>query len=79
MEVKDFKSAVDAIKVIVEQGEGSSPCNPMYWSNGTTKELSHYFLFYSIAERKKIVVNPKDSQKTEKGKQVDFSKVMADR
>ncbi|KAK3740673.1 hypothetical protein QZH41_019042, partial [Actinostola sp. cb2023] len=71
--VTDYYSAVEAVKVIVEQGEGSSPCNPMSWSNGTTKDLSHYFLFYSITENRQIVVlDPKSKQK---GNMADYSKL----
>ena len=52
----DFITAVEAIKLIVEQGEGSSPCNPMTWSTDDGKSLSHYFLFQSVAERREIRV-----------------------
>jgi hypothetical protein len=78
--VTDFASAVEAIKLIIEQGEGSSPCNPVAWSNGTVKDLSHYFLFYSIAEKRQIQVVGTKSQPKESGSVletvVDFSKVI---
>ena len=32
LEVYDYITAVDAIKTIVEQGEGSSLCNPIAWN-----------------------------------------------
>lgn len=57
LHVVDFPSAVRAIKTIIEQGEGSSPCNPMFWSNGTVDDLSHYFLFHSIVEKRQIKVS----------------------
>ncbi|XP_068752704.1 uncharacterized protein [Montipora capricornis] len=56
IEVYDFITAVEAIKLILEQGEGSSPCNPMAWNTDDGKSLSHYFLFLSIAERREIRV-----------------------
>lgn len=74
--VTDYFSAVDAIKLIVDEGEGSSPCNPMVWTKG--KELSHYFLFHSIAEKHQIrVVDKAQQEKTGNvpDNVVDFSKV----
>lgn len=56
IEVYDFITAVEAIKLILEQGEGNSPCNPMAWNTDEGKSLSHYFLFLSIAERREIRV-----------------------
>jgi hypothetical protein len=77
LSVTGFASAVEAIKLIIEQGEGSSPCNPVAWSNGTVRDLSHYFLFYSIAEKRQILVK---SQQEESGSVLDtvldFSKVL---
>jgi len=53
--VTDFESAKRAIEEIITEGEGSSPCNPLDWSNNKG-DLSHYFLFKSIVERHKIKV-----------------------
>ena len=53
--VTDFESAKQAIKEIIREGEGSSPCNPLDWSHNKG-DLSHYFLFKSIVERHKIKV-----------------------
>lgn len=53
--VTDFKSAKRAIKEIIAEGEGSSPCNPLDWSDNKG-DLSHYFLFKSIVERHQITV-----------------------
>ena len=54
--VTDFESAKRAIQEIIAEGEGSSPCNPLDWSNNKG-DLSHYFLFKSIVERHKIKVS----------------------
>ena len=79
LKVDDYKTAVKAIQNIVEQGEGSSPCNPLAWNTGNKKDLSHYFLFYSVAEKREIqVVNKSVSppdQSTDDGDVVDFTKV----
>ena len=56
IKVYDYFTAVEAIEKIIEQGEGSSPCNPVAWDTGSRKDLSHYFLFYSVAEKHEIQV-----------------------
>ena len=56
--VVDYRSAVAAVKEIVEQGEGSSPCNPLAVYANHTDELSHYFLFSSIVEGYNVTVYP---------------------
>lgn len=56
IKVYDYFTAVEAIEKIIEQGEGSSPCNPVAWDTGSGKDLSHYFLFYSVAEKHEIQV-----------------------
>lgn len=60
--VTDFKSAAEAIREIIREGEGSSPCNPLDWSNNTG-DLSHYFLFKSIVEQHEIKVYEKGDGK----------------
>ena len=55
IKVTDFKSATEAIREIIREGKGSSPCNPLDWSNNTG-DLSHYFLLKSIVEQHKIEV-----------------------
>ena len=77
IKVYDYFTAVEAIQDIIDQGEGSSPCNPVAWDSGSKKYLSHYFLFYSVAEKHEIevvetVLPPDDSgDKTV----VDYTKV----
>ena len=46
-EVGSYKDALEAIKAIVDQGEGASPYNPLQ-QNVDSSELSHYFKFSSI-------------------------------
>ena len=52
----DYHTAVEAIENIIEQGEGSSPCNPVAWDIGSARGLSHYFLFNSVVEEREIIV-----------------------
>lgn len=47
IKVIDYFSAVAAIREIVEEGEGSSPCMPAAASLEMA-DLSHYFAFYSL-------------------------------
>ena len=76
LKVYDFFTAVEAIQDIIEQGEGSSPCNPVAWDTGEKKDLSHYFLFYSIAEKHEIhVIKPVSSLDGNDESIVDFSEV----
>ena len=56
IKVYDYFTAVEAIEDIIDQGEGSSPCNPVAWDTGSKRDLSHYFLFYSVAEKHEIQV-----------------------
>ena len=71
--VTDFQSAKRAIKQIIAEGEGSSPCNPLDWSNNKG-DLSHYFLFKSIVERHQIKVY-NISNDSNDGKSIHFLKV----
>ena len=58
MKVTDYFSAVDAIEAIIDQGEGSSPCNPDATSEKGEKELSHYYTFLSVYHGREIEVYP---------------------
>lgn len=71
--VTDFKSAKRAIKQIIAEGEGSSPCNPLDWSNDKG-DLSHYFLFKSIVERHQINVYNVSNDSND-GRSMHFFKV----
>ena len=63
MKVTDYLSAVDAIEAIVDQGEGSSPCNPDAISEEGNKELSHYYTFLSVSHGREIEVYPNPYRK----------------
>ena len=58
MKVTNYSSAVYAIKAIIDQGEGSSPCNPDATSQEKEEELSHYYTFLSIYHGREIEVHP---------------------
>ena len=78
--VYDYSTAVQAIQDIVEQGEGSSACNPVFWNKGKIEDLSHYFLFYSIAEKHEIQVfesasPPHDNNDADDESAMDYSEV----
>lgn len=75
--VTDFSTAVDAIRRIVNEGEGSSPCNPLAWSSNGTGQLSHYFLFHSVVEHHELeVVNSEKPPDKHYGERMlDYSKV----
>ncbi|XP_066283288.1 uncharacterized protein [Branchiostoma lanceolatum] len=47
--VLDICSAIEGIKLIVAEGEGSDPCNPFYEG-----ELSHYYKFKEIWKGRKL-------------------------
>jgi hypothetical protein len=52
-EVKDYDSALKAMKAIVDQGEGASAYNPLQ-QNVDSSELAHYFKFSSIFHGRQI-------------------------
>jgi hypothetical protein len=51
--VNDFDSALEAIKAIVDQGEGASAYNPLQ-QNVDSSELAHYFKFSSMFHGRQI-------------------------
>ena len=63
LKVYDYHTAVEAIENIIEQGEGSSPCNPVAWDIGSARGLSHYFLFNSVVEEREIIVAAADENR----------------
>ncbi|XP_028403095.1 uncharacterized protein LOC114525846 [Dendronephthya gigantea] len=58
IKIHDFGTAMQAIKNIIEEGEGSSPCNPLDEST----DLSHYYKFASIANKRHLKTIEKDSK-----------------
>lgn len=59
----DFDTAADAIRTIVDQGEGSDVCNPCAWNEAADKtQLSHYFLFKSIVEGRRLEIDEEHPQ-----------------
>ena len=77
MTVTDYFTAVEAIRLIVHQGEGGSPCNPLAWSFQHEKQLSHYFLFYSVVEERElqVVKSTKPPDKHYGERVLDYSQV----
>ena len=77
MNVTNFLTAKEAIRLIVHQGEGGSPCNPLAWSFQHGKQLSHYFLFYSVVEKRElqVVKSTKPPEKHYGEHVLDYSKV----
>jgi hypothetical protein len=66
--VTDLSSAKAAIHDIVEQGEGTSPFNPVTASG----ELAHYYRFQEVVEGKRLVVHPDGSAYGFTGEPVPF-------
>ena len=62
--IYDYHTAVDAIQGIIEQGEGSDPCNTLACNKNEKKDLSHYFLFKSVVEGRGIQVVKESSGTT---------------
>lgn len=59
--IHGYHTAVDAIRAIIDEGEGSNPCNPIAWDEGHAKGLSHYFSFKSVVEGRGVEVVKKTS------------------
>lgn len=58
--VTDTASAIAALELIIDQGEGSSDTSPLVGGPGT--ELAHYYRFSEIVEGFALVANPSVSQ-----------------
>lgn len=56
MEVSDYVSAITAIKVIVEEGEGTSECDPMVHYIDSHDDISHYSMFETISKGHQLEV-----------------------
>lgn len=55
--VTNIKSALQAIEQIVEEGEGSDPCNPLTSKN----KLSHFYLFSQMLKERDIILHSNES------------------
>ena len=74
-EVRNYNDTLEAIKAIVDQGEGASPYNPLQ-QNVDSSELSHYFKFSSIYHGRHIttfnVTNEKVHGNNEEVRQISL-------
>ena len=50
IEVNDYVSAVTAIKMVIEEGEGTSDCDPIVHYFDASDDLSHYKMFETITK-----------------------------
>ena len=69
VKVIDFETALEGIQIIVEQGEGASPCSPL--QSKDSKTISHYFHFSSIVHKRAVKVFAPEEKKNMKAKQYD--------
>ena len=62
--VYDYFDAVRAIQVILEEGQGASPCDPkVHYVRDVEDDVSHYALFNSIVEGRRVEVFESDPYK----------------
>ena len=54
--VTDLKRALQALALIVEQGEGSNICKPQWVAANIYEGLSHYYSFMSIVKEHSVTV-----------------------
>ena len=54
IEVNDYVSAVTAIKTIIEEGEGTSDCDPKVHYFDSHDDISHYTMFETITKGHRI-------------------------
>ena len=54
IEVNDYVSAVTAIKMIIEEGEGTSDCDPTVHYFDQSDDISHYNMFETIIKGHRI-------------------------
>ena len=61
IEVNDYVSAVTAIKIIIEEGEGTSDCDPkVRYSDNTNEDISHYTMFETITKGHRIELQKRE-------------------
>lgn len=58
--VTDLRTALEALALIVDQGEGSNACNPQWVEEEIVRGLSHYYRFMSIVKGHEVRVNYTD-------------------
>ena len=54
--VTGLRTALKALALIVDQGEGSNACNPQWVEERIIKGLSHYYRFMSIVKGHNVTV-----------------------
>ena len=69
VKVIDYKTALEGIQIIVEQGEGASPCNPL--QSNDSKTISHYFHFSSIVHKRAVKAFTPEEKENMKARQHD--------
>ena len=53
--MNDYVSAVTAIKMIIEEGEGTSDCDPkVHYADNINEDISHYAMFETITKGHRI-------------------------
>lgn len=71
--VTDYVSAVEAVKVVIEEGEGTSDCDPAIHYFDAKDDLSHYSLFHTIVKGHRVNIKRKKDPK-----EATFSESSAD-
>ena len=69
VKVIDFETALKGIQMIVEQGEGASPCNPL--QSNDSKTISHYFHFSSIVHKRAVKAFTSEEKENMRARQHD--------
>jgi len=61
IEVNDYVSAVTAIKMVIEEGEGTSDCDPkVRYADNANEDISHYTLFETITKGHRIELQKRE-------------------
>ena len=71
--VTDYVSAIEAMKVIIQEGEGTSSCDPAVHYFDAQDDLSHYSMFHTIIKGHRVNIKRKTDPKKE-----NFSKFSTD-
>ena len=71
--VTDYVSAVEAMKVIIQEGEGTSECDPAVHYFDAQDDLSHYSMFHTIIKGHRVKIKRRKDPRKE-----NFSKFSKD-
>eukprot|EP00795_Rhopilema_esculentum_P016980 gene16980-8483_t len=60
--VNDYATAIYAIKTVIEEGEGTSGCDPSVHYFDAGDDFSHYSMFHTIIKKRRVSIKHRNSK-----------------